>query len=192
MRNHRKTGQMDCLSYKRVMLDDRNMVNRQEYLEKMNQATSLMQEGKITAAGEIYKSLYNMLCMETYSQRLALRVFDKIFFGLNLDDVMLLLVNMVEWQLNVCETKEALNTIKRYRQIEQDFAIHGQPDYSDSTEDEIINYLNNLEITIQDTPSVRFTEDELKAFNNQWEKEKDHFFDSVNIRLAYKGPIEEE
>ena len=37
-----------------------------------------------------------------------------------------------------------------------------------------------------------FTEDELKAFNNQWEKEKDHFFDSVNIRLAYKGPIEEE
>lgn len=34
--------------------------------------------------------------------------------------------------------------------------------------------------------------DELKAFNNQWEKEKDHFFDSVNIRLAYKGPIEEE
>ena len=129
MRNHRKTGQMDCLSYKRVMLDDRNMVNRQEYLDKMNQATSLMQEGKITAAGEIYKSLYKMLCLDTYSQRLSLKVFDKIFFGLNLDDVMLLLVNMVEWQLNACETKEALNTIKRYRQIEQDFAIHGQPDY---------------------------------------------------------------
>ena len=143
MRNHRKTGQMDCLSYKRVMLDDRNMVNRQEYLDKMNQATSLMQEGKITAAGEIYKSLYKMLCLDTYSQRLALT-----------------------------------NTVKEF--------------YSDSTEEKIINYLNNLEITIQDTPSVRFTEDELKAFNNQWEKEKDHFFDSVNIRLAYKGPIEEE
>lgn len=92
MRNHRKTGQMDCLSYKRVMLDERNMVNRQEYLDKMNQATSLMQEGNLTAAGDIYKSLYKMLCLDTYSQRLSLRVFDKIFFGLNLDDVMLLLV----------------------------------------------------------------------------------------------------
>lgn len=71
---------MDCLSYKKVMrgFSELNMVNRQEYLDKMNQATSLMQEGRITAAGEIYKSLYKMLCLDTYSQRLSLRVFDKI------------------------------------------------------------------------------------------------------------------
>ena len=63
--------------------------------------------------------------------------------------------------------------------------------YSDSTEEEIIDYLNNLGITIQDEPSVGFTEDELNAFNDRWEKEKDHFFDSINVRLTYKGPIEE-
>ena len=105
------------------------MIDQQEYIEKMNRATSLMHEGNLTAAGEIYKDLYGMLGMDTYRQRLSLRVFDEIFGGLNPDEVMSLLVNMVGWQLNVCETKEALNTIKIYRQIENDFAIHGLPDY---------------------------------------------------------------
>ena len=36
----------------------------------------------------------------------------------------------------------------------------------------------------------KFTEAELKAFDERWEKEKDHFFDSVYVRLSYSGPME--
>ena len=50
--------------------------------------------------------------------------------------------------------------------------------------------IDELALTIQNDAPVRFTEEELKSFDERWEKEKGHFFDSVYVRLSYSGPVE--
>lgn len=54
--------------------------------------------------------------------------------------------------------------------------------YKKCNEETIQMYVKELEITFQDEIPVRFTEEELKTFDDKWEKEKDHFFDSVYVR----------
>lgn len=74
-------------------------------------------------------------------------------------------------------SRQALNnTIKEY--------------YQDITDEALRGYFEELAISIQEDAPVRFTEAELKAFDERWVKEKDHFFDSVYVRLSYSGPIE--
>lgn len=62
--------------------------------------------------------------------------------------------------------------------------------YQDIDEETRSKYIDELAITIQDDLLVRFTEDEQKAFDERWEKEKYHFFDSVYLRPSYSGPME--
>ncbi len=74
-------------------------------------------------------------------------------------------------------SRQALNnTIKEY--------------YQDISEDTIHRYIDELALTIQNDAPGRFTEEELKNFDERWEKEKGHFFDSVYLRLSYSGPVE--
>ena len=46
------------------------MINQQKFGEEMNRATAMMRDGNIDGAGEIYYALYDMLCMDSYRQRL--------------------------------------------------------------------------------------------------------------------------
>lgn len=116
------------------------------FAEEMNRAGSLMQSGDMEGAGRLYQSLYGMLQTGTYKKRLAMRQFDKVFFGLTIDNVMGLLLNRVGWCLNACETEEALKTIQEYKQIEKDFHIRGPLDYIiDKDEIEAFRRLGNNE-----------------------------------------------
>lgn len=115
------------------------MIDRQNFQEEINRATTLMQRGDIAGAGEIYIALYGKLRMQGYKHRLSKRFFNRVFDGLMPDEVMLLLFNMVVWQLNDCRMKDALETIKQYRMIEQDFSIHCAFDF-DIDKDEIEAY----------------------------------------------------
>ena len=54
----------------------------------------------------------------------------------------------------------------------------------------IEGYMRELGISTQSAAPVMFTEEELTAFLERWNKEKDHFFDKVIVRLTYSGPIE--
>lgn len=105
------------------------MINPQKFEDKMNLATAMMQDGNIEEAGEIYYSLYGKLCMVSYRQRLSQVQFEKVFDGLTPNEVLPLLLNMVGWQLNTCQAKEAIETIRQYKMIEKDFSIHGAPDF---------------------------------------------------------------
>lgn len=60
--------------------------------------------------------------------------------------------------------------------------------YQNVTKDTVMGYLNTLHFTVCDAQPVSFTDDELNAFFERWEKEKYHFFDSVNVRLCYTNP----
>lgn len=120
------------------------MTNRQDFQNRMNRATSLMQKGDVVGAGEIYKTLYAQLRMQSYGKRLSRRIFNNVFDGLIPDDVMLLLVNKVAWQLNACRMEDALETIKQYRMIEQDFSLHCSFDFViDKNEIEAYRRLGN-------------------------------------------------
>lgn len=64
--------------------------------------------------------------------------------------------------------------------------------YQEKSEAEILDLLNELEISVGEESPVKFTDEELKASEERWSKEKEHFFDNVHVRLAYTGPIELE
>lgn len=101
----------------------------EEFRQVNQQAGKLLHQRKLEEAGKLFQSLYASLKMDAYRQRLSGKTFDKVFFGLMPDDVLSLLFNKAACHLNACETKEALRTIKDYRMIEKDFAIHGAPDF---------------------------------------------------------------
>lgn len=105
------------------------MINQQKFEEEMNRATAMMRDGNIDGAGEIYYALYDMLCMDSYRQRLFQVQFEKVFYGLTPNEVLPLLLNMVGWQLNTCRVEETIETIKQYKMIEKDFSVHGAPDF---------------------------------------------------------------
>jgi len=60
--------------------------------------------------------------------------------------------------------------------------------YQNVAKETIMGYLNTLHLTVCNAQPVSFTEDELKDFSERWEKEKDHFFDPVCVRLCYTPP----
>jgi hypothetical protein len=62
--------------------------------------------------------------------------------------------------------------------------------YQDVSDDVIEGYTRELNICTQSAPPVEFTQEELTAFLERWNKEKEHFFDKVIVRLSYRGPIE--
>lgn len=62
--------------------------------------------------------------------------------------------------------------------------------YQNCNEETIQRYIRELDISIQNEKPVVFTENESNAFDEWWKNEKEHFFDSVYVRLAYTGPIE--
>ena len=62
--------------------------------------------------------------------------------------------------------------------------------YQDVSDDVIEGYMRELNICTQSAPPVEFTQEELTAFLERWNKEKEHFFDKVIVRLSYRGPIE--
>lgn len=55
------------------------MIDQQKFGEEMNRATAMMRDGNIDGAGEIYYALYDMLCMDSYRQRLFQVQFEKVF-----------------------------------------------------------------------------------------------------------------
>ena len=61
--------------------------------------------------------------------------------------------------------------------------------YQEKSEAEILGWLNELEISITEDSPVKFTDEELKDCEERWNKEKEHFFDNVNVRVTYSGPI---
>lgn len=101
----------------------------QEFRQYNRQAGELLQKGDLEEAGTLFNLLNASLRMNTYRHRLSKQRFDKVFFGLSPDDVLLLLFNKAACHMNACETKEALNTIKIHQIIERDFSIHGAPDF---------------------------------------------------------------
>lgn len=92
-------------------------------------AYEMMREGDLISAGLLYEALYASLRMNSYRARLTKKRFDKVFFGLMPDDVLPMLFNKVAYHLNACETKQALKTISVYKRIEEDFHMHGAPDF---------------------------------------------------------------
>ena len=105
------------------------MINQQKFGEEMNRATAMMREGNIDGAGEIYYALYDMLCMDSYRQRLWQVQFERVFYGLTPNEVLPLLLNLVGWQLNTCRAKDAVETVKQYKLIERYFSIHCALDF---------------------------------------------------------------
>lgn len=51
--------------------------------------------------------------------------------------------------------------------------------YQDTSEETIQKYIDKLGITFQSAPPVLFTQQDYSAFSEKWNREKDHFFDSV-------------
>lgn len=126
------------------------MINRQKFQEDMNCATTMMQKSDIVGAGIIYHELYGKLRMTSYKQRLSMQRFDKVFDGLMPNDVMLLLSNMVAWQLNACKMNGALDTIRQYKMIEKDFKLQCPFDYIiDNHEIEAYSRLGNYKKAIK-------------------------------------------
>ena len=105
------------------------MISRNTFRKRMDDATRLMRGGDIDESGRLLTILYKSLHLETYKQRLALRRFDRVFFGLDPEDVFTLLYDVIRWQLNTCKTHEAISTIRYYHRIEKDFSISGPLDY---------------------------------------------------------------
>lgn len=68
------------------------------------------------------------------------------------------------------------NTVNEYYQGESAEVIEG--------------YMRELGISTQSAAPVMFTEEELTAFLERWNKEKDHFYDKVIVRLTYSELIE--
>ena len=101
-----------------------------EFRHINQQAGELLHKRELKEAGSLFHALYASLKMDTYRQRGSGETFDKVFFGLMPDDVLSMLFNKAACHLNACETNEALSTIKDYKTIEKDFAIHGAPDYN--------------------------------------------------------------
>lgn len=62
--------------------------------------------------------------------------------------------------------------------------------YQDVSDDVIEGYMRELNICTQSVPPVEFMQEELTAFLERWNKEKEHFFDKVIVRLSHRGPIE--
>ena len=52
--------------------------------------------------------------------------------------------------------------------------------------------MRELGIKTQSTVHVLFTQEEMEAFLKRWNREKDHFFDSIIVRLSYMEPIKIE
>lgn len=105
------------------------MISRNTFRKRMDDAARLMRGGDIDESGRLLTILYKSLHLETYKQRLALRRFDRVFFGLDPEDVFTLLYDVIRWQLNTCKTHEAISTIRYYHRIEKDFSISGPLDY---------------------------------------------------------------
>lgn len=57
--------------------------------------------------------------------------------------------------------------------------------YQDRSEMDILGWLDELGISVEDESPVQFTDEELKACEDRWNKEKGHFFDNVHVRLSY-------
>ena len=62
--------------------------------------------------------------------------------------------------------------------------------YQDKTEVDVMGWLNELDIVITQDSPVKFTDEELEDCEKRWNKEKEHFFDNVRVRVTYTGPIE--
>lgn len=104
-------------------------MNFKEFRTEMNRAVELMRAGNMEESGALFSKLYDSLHLDEYQRRLALIHFNKIFFGLSPEDVLLFLLNKTAWHLNANETTEALEAIQWYKRIEVDFSIHGEPDF---------------------------------------------------------------
>ena len=52
--------------------------------------------------------------------------------------------------------------------------------------------MRELGIKTQSAAPVLFTQEEMEVFQERWNREKDHFFDSIIVRLSYMGPIKIE
>lgn len=105
------------------------MIDIAKYRQVNQRAGELLHQRNLEEAGKLFQSLYALLYMDTYHQRLTGKTFDKVFYGLTPVDVLSLLFNKAVCHLNACETEEALGTIKCYKMIERDFSIHGAPDF---------------------------------------------------------------
>ena len=64
--------------------------------------------------------------------------------------------------------------------------------YQGVSPDIIEGYMRELGIKTQSTVPVLFTQEEMEAFLKRWNREKDHFFDSIIVRLSYMEPIKIE
>lgn len=62
--------------------------------------------------------------------------------------------------------------------------------YQESIEAEILGWLKELDLSVEEESPVKFTDEELKACEERWVKDKEHFFDNVHVRIAYTGPID--
>lgn len=100
-----------------------------DFRTETNRAIELMQAGNMQASGALFSTLYDSLRLDDYQRRLSSKQFDKVFFGLKPDEVLIFLLNKTAWHLNACETTEALDVIQWYKRIEKDFSIHGELDY---------------------------------------------------------------
>ena len=61
--------------------------------------------------------------------------------------------------------------------------------YSDTAPETIAGYIKEEGISFQSMYPVTFSQQELIDFNSRWLKDKEHFFDSIYVKLAYEGPV---
>lgn len=87
-------------------------------------ANNAMCARNLVEAKNIYSKLYEFISINTYRQRLNKKYFNKVFFGLTSNDVLVMLYNKMLCHLNSCELEQVLKTIHIYRQIEKDFDIN--------------------------------------------------------------------
>jgi len=59
--------------------------------------------------------------------------------------------------------------------------------YQDVPAEVVEGYMEELDISTQSAPPVMFTQEEMTAFSERWNREKDHFFDKIIVRLTYSG-----
>lgn len=100
-----------------------------DFRTETNRAIELMQAGNMQASGALFSTLYDSLRLDDYQRRLSSKQFDKVFFGLKPDEVLIFLLNKTAWHLNACENTEALDVIQWYKRIEKDFSIPGELDF---------------------------------------------------------------
>ena len=78
----------------------------EEYSQVNQHAGELLHQRNKEEAGKLFQSLYALLCMDTYHQRLSGKTFDEVFYGLTPDDVLSLLFNKAVCHLNACDQKK--------------------------------------------------------------------------------------